>query len=303
MSWRPKWQNFGARDWDEIRASWLNNVPKFPAIGAAPDPGLEELAPLQAVTVPNNRDRLPDVDGLRTNALWEAVFLFHKCAHTNLAAQRLGQQGMQSWSLFNAYHSAYLGARGVMTLLGMALPRIGGVQVAIDLFPQPAGKNRTRGVGLPQFNDFVIVRLDKLLEQRYLWEGFQRMLNMSQSKCWDLSLRQNLLELSYEEFSRPRNHYLYKAHFWPLSDLAVDAAVSDFNRLFGSELDVDEDGFLLRLCFSVYRIFEQLISDLGSYSEVIKEQLEGSRILTNTGLPVLESYVEFVAQVSSAGTV
>src|SRR5439155_6373055 len=102
-----------------------------------PEPGLENLAPLQAVPLPDNHGTFPDVEGLRSNALWEAVFLFHKCAHTSLATQRVGGQGMHSWSLFNAYHSAFLGAKGIMALLGIAVPKINGIQLAIDLFPEP----------------------------------------------------------------------------------------------------------------------------------------------------------------------
>src|SRR5689334_1275353 len=137
MSWRPKWQNFGKRDWEEMCGSWVENVPIFPSLGSPPDPGLENLPTLLATKVPDNHERFSDVSGLRANSLWEAVFLFHKCAHTQLAAQRIGQQGMHSWSLFNAYHSAYLGARGITTLLGVPMPSLSGIQVALDLFPEP----------------------------------------------------------------------------------------------------------------------------------------------------------------------
>ncbi len=301
MSWRPKWQNFRKRDWEKIRESWLANIPKFQDIGSPPDPGLEGLGPLRAVALPENHDTFPDVEGLRTNALWEAVFLFHKCAHTNLAAQRIGHQGMHSWSMFNAYHSAYLGARGIMTLLGVATPKINGSQVAIDLFPESFTKRKhAKPLALPEFQEFIIVRLG-LLEQRHLWEAFQRVLNMTQSKCWNMSLRQSLLDLSFEAITRPRNHFLYKAEFWPLFDLITDAVASDFDRLFGTELDVDQQGFLLRLCFSVYYLFEQLMRDLAEYSAVIRQQLDGSRVCANSGLAVLGSYANFTSQLSAAG--
>ena len=299
MSLRPKWQNFGKRDWEQIRGSWLSHTPTFPSVGSGPDPGLENLAPLLAVALPENHDRFPDVEGLRPNALWDAVFLFHKCAHTSLATQRLGQQGMHSWSLFNAYHSAYMGARGIMTLLGVSLPKVNGNQVAIDLFPEPAKKKRPQ-LAQQEFQEFIIVRLG-LLDQRHLWEAFQRVLNMTASTCWDTRLRQNLLDLSFEEITPPRNHFLYKAQFWPLPDLVTDAAASEFDTIFGTELDVDEEGFLLRLCFSVYYLFEQLMRDLAGYSAPIKEQLDGSRVFASSGLDVLGSYANFTAQVSAEG--
>ena len=229
------------------------------------------------------------------------MFLFHKCAHTNLAAQRIGQQGMHSWSLFNAYHSAYLGGeRGIMALLGVAMPKISGNQIAIDLFPEPQKKKRGPRVAVTKFQGFVIVRLP-LLEQRFLWEGFQRVLAISQAGCWDANLRDKLLDLSFEAISRPRNNYIYKAHFWPVSDLVTDAKIPDFDILFGSDLDVSEQGFLLRLCFSVYRLFEQLMRDLAGQSAVVAQQLDESRIVVSAGLPVVDSYTNFVSQVSNTG--
>ena len=298
-SWRHKWQKIGARDWDEIRVAWLEgNIPKFPAVGAPPEPGLENLPALIAVPLDKNNDRFPDVQFLRSTSLWEAVFLFHKCAHTHLAAQRIGQQGMHSWSLFNAYHSAYLGARGIMTLLGVPTPLLGSGQVLLDLFPEPL-KKKKRDSSAPVFQEFVIVRLAKL-DQRYLWEAFQRVLRMTDATCWDTALRDALLDIDFEDFSRPRNKYLYKASFWPpLADLMTDTLLADFNKLFGASLDIAEEGFLLRLCFSVYRLFEQLMTDLALQSGVIKEQLDGSRIFASAGLPAIECYTNFISQVSA----
>ena len=137
QKWHHLWKKFPSRRWEDVRNSWVDHIPTFPAIAARPDPGLEQLLPLLSIPITNSPARQSDVPGLRANALWEAVFLFHKCSHTNLAAQRLAFQGMQSWCLFNAYHSAYLGAKGIMALLGVALPKLKGQQVALDLFQGP----------------------------------------------------------------------------------------------------------------------------------------------------------------------
>jgi hypothetical protein len=298
MSWRPKWQNFGNRDWEEIRGSWLNHIPTFPDVGSLPDPGLEKLLPLRALQLPDNHGKFQDVAGLRTNALWEAVCLFHKCAHTNLAVHRIGQHGMHSWGLFNAYHSAYLGARGIMAILGVAMPKVNGNQIAIDLFPELPKKRKPGLNAVPEFQEFVVVRLS-MLEQRFLWEAFQRVLNMTQAKCWSLDIRRSLLELSFEAITPPRNRYLYQAHFWPLSDLIIDGAASEFDTLFGAELDPSQEGFLLRLCFSIYYLFEQLMCDLARDSVTIQLQVSGSRVLKNAGSPVLDSYGNFVSQIST----
>ena len=107
MSLKNKLDKIPRRKWDELRDAWIADVPTFPRIGARPDPGLEKLEPLQSLQLPKADGkpiRLGDVPGIRKNALWEAVFLFHKCSHANLAAQRLGEGGMHSWCMFNAYH-------------------------------------------------------------------------------------------------------------------------------------------------------------------------------------------------------
>jgi hypothetical protein len=292
---RAKMQNVRRREWSEIRDSWLEYIPSFPGIAARPDPGLEHLQPLLDIGTPEGR--FPDVPGLRSQTLWEAVFLFHKCAHTNLAAQRLGLQGMHSWCLFNAYHSAYLGARGTMALLGVALPELKGRQVAVELFPEPLKKKKKSGLAPPS-REFMIIQLGKL-EQRDLWEAFQRVIRMSNATCLEPDLRQGLLDVAHEKISPPRNRFLYRASYWPLGDLAVDVKPPDMTGLFGEELDTEDAGFLLRLSFSVYRLFEQLMSDLASYSGSVKEQLNASRFLTDSESPELSCYKDFLVRVSS----
>lgn len=276
-------------------------MPEFSAIGARPDPGLEDLDPLLRVPLDQSNGRYPDVAGLRTNNLWEAVFLFHKCSHTSLAAQRIARQGMHSWALFNAYHSAYLGAKGIMSLLGVAFPNLRGRQVALDLCPEPDAKRRTRPVGVAIFDEFLIVPLAGL-EQRRLWEAFQRVLNMSTVNCWDSSLRQAILDLDYEEITPPRNRFLYKARYWPLGDLASDLPSESLEGLWSRELDAEAPGFLLSLSFTVYLLFEQLMRDLAGYSGPIKEQFDASRCL-DLALPDLAPYRKFVMTDRGTGDV
>jgi hypothetical protein len=306
MSYRTKWQNFRHRDWSNIRDAWLADVPSFTSLGARPDPGLENLPSLLSIDLPGTKPpykRYADVEGLRRNALWEAVFLFHKCSHTNLAAQRLGQQGMHSWCMFNSYHSAYLGAKGLMALLGIAWPRVRGEQVAVDLFLQAESKTqqkKLKALGSRQFQEFLVLRLHvRTLDQRYLWEAFQRILQMAKVDCWDQNLVKELLDVSYQSFSPPRNNFLYRAQFWPLEDLMSDASVEEMEQLVGTELDIEHEGFLLRLGFSVYRLFEQLIGDLGKQSPIIQMQVSASRSLAESTEAEFGRYRLFVSQLAA----
>lgn len=294
---RPKLQNLGQRNWTEVRDSWLEWIPTFPPFGDIDQrPTLEGLETLGQIQLPRDAARYGDVEGLRPTMLWEAVFLFHKCAHTMLAAQRLGAQGMHSWCLFNAYHSAYLGAKGIMTLLGVALPEVSGHPVAIDVCPQPKGKPKrgSRTIPVSRFTEFVVVPIWQL-DQHQLWEAFQRVINMTQATCWDLGLREEILALSPSKITPPRNHFIYKTHYWPINDLESDSA-GDLKALIGEELDPSVPGFLMRLSFAVYRLFEQLFADLAMYSNPITQQMDKSRFSPALRPPSLECYGEFLAQ-------
>lgn len=301
MSLRPKLQNVEKRRWTDIRGAWLASVPNFPSVGAPPEPGIEGLTGLNELSLPENKDTFGDCEGLRRNALWESVFLFHKCAHSHLAAQRLGSAGMHSWCMFNAYHSAYLGAKGLMGLLGVSIPELRGAQVLIDLFPSPQSKKDQKALdaGHWEFNTFRLVRLPHL-DHRNVWECFQRVLNMSEVPCWDDNLCAELLELAHESIAKPRNKYLYRSAFWPGPDLVADTLDPDFLEFANAQLDVDDEGFLLRLAFSVYRLFDQLIGDLAKVSGPIRTQVEQSRITGAPEADELTCYNAFVAKLASA---
>ena len=294
------------RNWKDIRSSWMQHIPQFLSLAPKPDPGLEKLETLKKDTLPKKFDlpmTVTDPDGIRSNALWEAVFLFHKCAHTSLAAQRLGEQGMHSWAIFNAYHSAYLGAKGIAEMLGVvALDIPGRPTVLLDFFPEsePPLKAK-RPVLVEKFNEVTVIPLEHDLDQQGLWQMFQRLIRVSNVSCWSQQLHKDLKNIAHTKITPPRNAFLYKAQHWPLDDMTQDVTPATMGLLVGTDLLVEDTGFLLRLCFSVYRLFEQLIADLSADSAVIKRQLEGSRIFVNEELSVLESYKHFVSQVSAAG--
>lgn len=296
MTMRAKWQYFRRREWSSIRDSMLEHIPGFQTIGARPDPGLETLQPLSSIVLEDTATRNRDVEGLRATFIRESVFLFHKCSHVNFAANRLGEHGMLSWSLFNAYHSAYLGAKGIMTLLGVAFPNINSLQAAIDIYPESdRAQRRGSDIGSPAYTDFIAFRLRGQLEHQHLWEVFQRMLAITKSDCMDENLIREISSVSYAEFGRARNRFLYKSHYWPLDDICLEYSGSEFLDLPSSELDADDQGFLLRLSFLVYRLYEQLISDLGKRSDPIRAQVEGSMCVTRMNSDDIRCYSKFAS--------
>jgi hypothetical protein len=183
----------------------------------------------------------------------------------------------------------------MMALLGVALPELRGRQVALELYPAQTKKKSVRSVVSESFQDFVVVPLPPL-DQRDLWEAFQRVINMCSAACWDINLRQELLDLSHDRITPPRNRFLYRASHWPLGDLISDVQPPDLAGFIGKELNPEDPGFLMRLTFVVYRLFEQLMSDLAEHSAVVRTQLEGSRCLVDNELPELGCYRDFVSQ-------
>ena len=139
----------------------------------------------------------------------------------------------------------------------------------------------------------MILRLQKI-DQRRLWQGFQRLLKMCPAPCWDAILRMEIINQNYEMISPSRNHFLYKSHYWPFEDLALDVMSNDLQTLLTSELDAQNDGFLLRLSFLVYRLFEQLVMDLAEHTPVIKAQVDASRLVVNRETPELALYKDWL---------
>lgn len=282
----------------------MTNVPHFPYPGAAPTPGLDRLETLRQIARPGTRAPFGDDDGpVRSNLLAEAVFLFHKCAHTHLAAQRLGTKGMHSWCLFNAYHSAYLGARGVMALLGIGLPLVDSEQFLIDVFPQPtARKDQQRlAAGKWRFSIYDVVHFPHYpFKQEEVWEAFCRIVHVSNVQCWRGTAYDELRKLSDSAITRPRNVFLYAPTHWPLKDLLEDASGDAFAELFEGELDIRERGFLLRLSCDVYVLFQSLMVDLAKESGPIRLELEASRIAKRPKADDLLAYDTFLEHMSAS---
>lgn len=307
MGSRPRIKNvIGRRHWGPIRAAWLATPLSVAKVGTPPNPGLADLPPFLDIRLGSaDRALFEDVEGLRLNILAEAVFLFHKCAHTHLGAQRIGARGMHSWSLFNAYHSAYLGARGIMALLGISLPTRHDGQYLVDIFPLPESGRAQRdyAAGRHTFDEFFLVRFGANFDQRELWEMFQRTLNAADVDSLDERACRELLRPDHSAFSSRRNAMLYNAAHWPCDDLIADAALSSFVGFAGSGpppdyLEAAHPGFLLRLSFNVYRLFEALVKDLAKDSAPVRLELEASRIVNDQANADLTVYNDFVASVT-----
>jgi hypothetical protein len=151
-----------------------------------------------------------------------------------------------------------------------------------------------------QNHEFIVIRLPQL-DQRFIWQAFLRVLRISDTDCWDMDIRKELVAIAYDKFASQRNHFLYKASFWPLDDLITDSGLPEFRALIGTKLLPGEHGFLVRLSFCVYRLFEQLMRDLSNQSEIIKAQFEASRFLVSSQGHEGDEYRIFLDQAATPG--
>lgn len=172
----------------------------------------------------------------------------------------------------------------------------------IDVHPEPESPKGKRRLiaGSWIFDEFLLVRLKGGLEQLELWNAFQRVINVSKVSCWKGRAYDELLRMP-DEVTKPRNAFLYRAAFWPGDDLLVDGNKEEFASLVGTELSTEQKGFLLRLSYDVYWLFEQLINDLADASGVIREQVGDSRIMGAPKVAELACYNAFLADVESSG--
>jgi hypothetical protein len=225
-----------------------------------PVPGLEKLRTLLELELTEAVAKFADVQGLRSNAAAEAFYLYHKAANAKASTESLSNEGLQSWSMFNAYHCAFLAAKGILALFGISLAHLNR-QVVIDLFPEPLTRaSRNRPVGQPEASDFAVLPVARL-DQQDVWLLLQRMINVTKVECWDGGLVKQLKKLDHTKVTPPRNHFLYKAIYWPLEDLTRTLPFSE-NRFLGYELDEAAEGFLLMLSFTTFKLLEDLLNDL-----------------------------------------
>ena len=267
----------GMRHWDELKRSWMAHMSGLPSSVAAPDPGLERLGPLQEATL-KDRISTPDIGGLRGNALAEAIYLYHKAAHAQLAVARLSTAGMTAWAMFNAYHSAFLNAKAVMALLGVVFPKVNGKDYLIDIFPVPDKRRSNRQFKMKaDYADFVAVGIPRL-DQRYVWQALKRCCSNTMGAWPDVTVVDRIKEIEWERVTPPRNKFLYSPPFWPaVDDLTRDLVDLEWDDLIEAGLDPDSTGFLLTLSLDMFEISRWLFGDLAKDSNLFASQIEGVR--------------------------
>lgn len=294
MSDKARWQQISRRRWEEISPVWVDVATSIPSLNAQPNPGLDKLPGLLALGTESLKLH-EDVPGLRTQAFWDAAFLYAKCDHAKVAAERLADMGMASWAMFNAYHSAYLGARCLLWLLGVPLPDLAGRQVFLDLFPEEDQKaKKRRGNRQLVYQEFLIKNIGKL-DQRAVWDCLQRVLRISAVDFWDADLVARIQRIDEASLTPPRNHFLYKAGYWVFDDLVQDMPADYEWMEVGDPVSTSDKSFLLWLCFAIHKLLTALFEDLVNSSALIGAYMAATRTKTSAHSAVQNAYRSFCA--------
>ena len=269
-------QRLRGRDWPAIREAWLSFVSCLSQTRSTAKSSSDSLLEVQGFNVPTeNPVRLQQITGIRSSILWEAVCLYQKAKHTNVAARELLDSGFQTWSLFNFYHSAYLAAKGTMYLLGVTVPMVNSKRCILDIFAPPENDRSGKKIRPESLTDFVAIPVAGL-DQHQLWAWFQRLLASTRSVPWDTLLAREVhLITESRDFVRQRNNLLYRPGIWIADDL-LSPLEAPWNSPPKYGLDAENPDFLAGLCDHVHSIFDSALGNLSSVSVPVRIQMNAA---------------------------
>ena len=112
------------RRWETIKGKWIKYIPDIKPPGTPPRVLFSEVEDFQssAQRLSVSQDDLctrADISGIRSLALWEAIFLLHKAAHVLSAAELHAKIGVLTWSLSSAYQSCFFSAKSILNFVGI----------------------------------------------------------------------------------------------------------------------------------------------------------------------------------------
>src|SRR5205814_1104943 len=103
------------------------------------------------------------VDGethLRRAIFWEGIYLLHKATHIVGAGGIHVSEGLCSWSISSFYQASLFGIKGIIHLLGVALPDVDSGTVIVDLWPDESPQQaKSRKKGLAVVPEYTLIGL------------------------------------------------------------------------------------------------------------------------------------------------
>lgn len=243
----------GKRSWEELLIRWVEFIPDIDPPGSQPDVSLSTL--MQTNYAPFTKEVFEkesgahylETKGVRKIVLREGIFLLHKACHLLRNAELDISHGVITWSLSEAYQSAYYGAQAILSFLGVAYTDINGKSMLIDLWPAQirlAGQKPkpNRQQELSQFVKTVFI------EQRHLWNLFQRILFISEVSVWPEKILSVFRNLDTKKYPKQRNIIHYSKHRWLNEDLyksVKDQAFGKSNDSLNKYSEVSDYSFAI----------------------------------------------------------
>jgi hypothetical protein len=257
------------RYWTDVAGFWLNEIPIIDPPGSAPEVSLGEFVALSGLGNSINEEPmvLMELEGFRRAVLREAIFLLHKCAHVISIAEENITTGRLTWSISDAYHGAFFGAKAIMALLGVGFFDLGSRSVLFNVWPigeKEEQKRKRLPVVTPQ--EVAFMATNTKLEHRHVWSMFCRCLRVVSVPMWPKSVVDALKNLDPKSLSRQRNVLHYSNHRWIYPDLhhrLLDNkfGIRNVDEDIGLEPAEDSD-FSVLLGLWVLRLGRDLLSHL-----------------------------------------
>ena len=154
-----------------------------------------------------------------TDILISLTKYFHvlECARAQLS------RGAATWTMVDTYHSAMLGARGLIALYGILCYTVQGRTVLVDFRPElgDADYRSKFSKMYKRIDDPIRVLRPKklLLEQRDAWGLIVRLVNITKNaESQDEELMKQIADIAETTLSSLRNKVLYDSVYWEWSN-------------------------------------------------------------------------------------
>lgn len=280
---RAKLQKIFPRKWGELKQKWLDYIPEIDEPGSVPQERVVNSIILRdhvAKIIDNQPFIIPeDIPEIKHFALKEGLFWLHKAGNVIGASQIHINEGIKSWSLSSAYHSALFATKAILPFLGIVVtefPERG--SFLVDLWSEEIAKKSK--IRIRSYDTIKVLKVCRI-EHRHIWTLLQRMLTITEFPVEVITLEnvESLKSLAKNDFAKQRNKLHYRPT-WIFDDIhqqMFDSSFLNFESQLtdGSALsDPDIDNFSFALAFVLMRMAIRMLVDIADFSPIIKTELD-----------------------------
>ncbi|EFK07010.1 conserved hypothetical protein [delta proteobacterium NaphS2] len=213
------------------------------------------------------------VAGLRESIFHESVYWLHKSIHSLGAAERKVQNGMLTWSVIDAYLSAFFSMRCLCGMLGVVICDYKNKSYVIDLCRNVGNMRRQIRNLRDAFEEKPIAYTTGVrFDHKQCWEIMQRLLRVLKEESWGKDLSQKIIDLDSKDFAHHRNRICYYAHEWLENDLHLPRYEDDFMSLRNIEFDKATSRFTISLALAMVRAAIAGYWDIAKIASILNEE-------------------------------